>query len=128
VEAIEARTAGMPIAVSVQADAASRGGRFADEIEGAAYFVASEALANVLKHSGAGRATVGVGYSSGSLELDVSDDGAGFDVADSEGSGLANMSDRVEALGGRFTLRSRPGEGTRISVQLPARPREAVHA
>ena len=128
VEAIEARATRMPIPVSVQVDAASRDARFADDIEGAAYFVASEALANVLKHSGAGRVTVGVGYTEGSLELEVSDDGVGFDAAEAGGSGLSNMGDRVEALGGRLTLRSRPGEGTRISVRLPARPREAVHA
>jgi signal transduction histidine kinase len=128
VEAIEARAARMPIPVSVQVDAASRGARFADEIEGAAYFVASEALANVLKHAGAERATVGIGYTNGNLELEVSDDGAGFDPGAAEGSGLANMSDRLEALGGRLKLRSRPGEGTRISARLPARPREAVHA
>jgi signal transduction histidine kinase len=112
----------------VQVDAASRDARFADEIGGAAYFVASEALANVLKHSGASRATVGVGYADGSLELEVSDDGAGFVAGETAGSGLSNMNDRVEALGGRLTLRSRPGDGTRISVRLPARLREAVHA
>jgi signal transduction histidine kinase len=128
VAAIEARAARMPIPVSVQADAGSRSARFADDIEGAAYFVASEALANVLKHADAGRATVGIGYADGSLELAVSDDGAGFDAAEAEGSGLANMSDRVEALGGRLIVRSRPGEGARIGVRLPARPREAVHA
>ena len=98
------------------------------DVEGAAYFVASEALANALKHSGARRVTVGVGYTAGSLELEISDDGLGFDAAEVGGSGLSNMSDRVEALGGRLTLRSRPGEGTRIGVRLPARPREAVHA
>jgi signal transduction histidine kinase len=128
VEAIEARAARLPIPVSVHADAPSREARFADEIEGAAYFVASEALANVLKHAGASRATVGVAFAGGSLELEVSDDGAGFEGSETEGSGLASMSDRVEALGGRLTLRSRPGEGTRISVRLPARAREAVHA
>jgi signal transduction histidine kinase len=128
VEAIEARAARMPIPVSVQVDAASREARFADDIEGAAYFVASEALANVLKHSRAERATVGVGYAEGSLELEVSDDGAGFDPAEADGSGLANMGDRVEALGGRLSLRSRTGEGTRVIARLPARPREAVHA
>jgi signal transduction histidine kinase len=128
VEAIEARAARMPIPVSVQVDAASRGARFADDIEGAAYFVASEALANVLKHSGADRATVGIGYADGNLELEVSDNGAGFDPGEAQGSGLANMSDRLEALGGRLSLRSRPGEGTRITARMPAQPREAVHA
>jgi signal transduction histidine kinase len=127
-EAIEARAARMPVPVSVQMDTAARSARFDDDIEGAAYFVASEALANVLKHSGAARATVGIGYSEGRLELEVSDDGAGFDTRESAGAGLANMSDRVEALGGRLVLRSGPGEGTRVSVRLPARPREGVHA
>jgi signal transduction histidine kinase len=127
VEAIEARAARMPVPVSVQVDAASRRARFGDDIEGAAYFVVSEALANVLKHSGAERATIGIGYAEGSLELDVSDDGTGFDPGEAGGSGLANMSDRLEALGGRLVLRSRPGEGTRLSARLPAHPRERVH-
>lgn len=128
VEAVEARAARMPIPVSVRADAVSRAARFDDEVEGAAYFVASEALANVLKHAGADRATVGIGHSEGSLELEVTDDGAGFELSVAQGAGLANMHDRVEALGGRLTVDSRPGEGTRIGVRLPARPREAVHA
>jgi signal transduction histidine kinase len=128
VEAVEARAARMPIAVSVQADAASRAARFADEVEGAAYFVVSEALANTLKHGGAGRAVIGVGFSGELLELEVSDDGVGFDPGATAGSGLANMADRVEALGGRLAVRSRPGEGTRIGVSVPARARERVHA
>jgi signal transduction histidine kinase len=128
VEAVEARAARMPIPVSVQADAASRAARFADEIEGAAYFVVSEALANLLKHARAERAVVGIGYAEQRLEVEVSDDGVGFDPAAAGGSGLANMRDRVEALGGRLTVRSRPGEGTRVGVNVPARARERVHA
>ena len=109
VEAVEGRATRMPIEVSVEADAAVRGARFSDDVEGAAYFVVSEALANVLKHSGADRATRAASAAAGgALELEVSDDGAGFDPGDAGGSGLANMSDRVEALGGRLIVRSPP--------------------
>jgi signal transduction histidine kinase len=127
-EAIEARAARMPLPVSVRLDSAARTARFADDIEGAAYFVASEALANVLKHSAATRVGVAIGYADGLLELEVSDDGRGIDPQAMSGAGLANMADRVAALGGRVTIDSRPSEGTRVAMTLPARPREAVHA
>jgi signal transduction histidine kinase len=88
----------------------------------------SEALANALKHADAGRVEVEIGYGGGQLTLEVRDDGRGFDAAAAAGSGLRNMDDRVEALGGRLTVRGRPGEGAHIGARLPATARERAHA
>jgi signal transduction histidine kinase len=90
-------------------------------VEGAAYFVVSEALTNVVKHSGAGSVSVVVASEDGSLRVEVTDNGRGG--ADPAGAGLRGLADRVEALGGRFAVRSAAGEGTRVAVQLPLESR-----
>jgi signal transduction histidine kinase len=83
--------------------------RLAEGIEVAAYFVASEALANAAKHSQASHIDVALEQRDGSLVLSVRDDGVGG--ADSgRGSGLVGLDDRVEALGGSLRVDSRPGE------------------
>jgi signal transduction histidine kinase len=95
--------------------------RLAEPIEVAAYFVASEALANVAKHSQASRIDVSLELRERSLLLSVRDDGiGGADTA--RGSGLIGLTDRVEALGGSIRVSSRPGKGTQIAAELPARP------
>ena len=92
--------------------------RLAEPIEVAAYFVASEALANAAKHSQASRIDVSLEQRAGRLLLSVGDDGVGgADTA--RGSGLVGLTDRVEALGGSIRVSSRPGEGTQIAVELP---------
>jgi signal transduction histidine kinase len=84
----------------------------------AAYFVASEALANAAKHSQASGIDVSCGQRNQSLLLCVRDDGVGgADTA--RGSGLVGLMDRVEALGGSIRVDSRPGKGTRITAELP---------
>jgi signal transduction histidine kinase len=92
--------------------------RLAEPIEVAAYFVASEALANAAKHSQASRIDVSLEQRDGSLLLSVRDDGVGG--ADTgRGSGLVGLMDRVEALGGSIRVHSRPGNGTQITAELP---------
>jgi GAF domain-containing protein len=92
--------------------------RFAEPIEVAAYFAASEALANAAKHSEAARIDVSLAERDGSLVLSIEDDGVGG--ADStRGSGLVGLHDRVEAIGGSISVESRPGAGTRIVAALP---------
>src|SRR5690606_18490633 len=82
--------------------------RFPDHIEGTAYFVVSEALANVAKHSGATRAEVAARREGGALVVDVTDDGrGGADPAD--GTGLTGLADRVAVMDGRMLLSSPPG-------------------
>jgi len=92
--------------------------RFAEPVEVAAYFVASEALANAAKHSGASRIDLALARRDGRLLLMVRDDGVGgLDLG--RGSGLVGLTDRVEALGGSLGLESRPGQGTQLSAELP---------
>jgi signal transduction histidine kinase len=92
--------------------------RFAAPIEAAAYFVCSEALANVGKHAAASRAQIDVAERDGSLIVSVSDDGRGGATLH-EGSGLRGLTDRVQALGGRLSVMSPLGGGTRIVAELP---------
>jgi GAF domain-containing protein len=92
--------------------------RLAEPIEVAAYFVASEALANAAKHSDASRIDVSLKRCDGNLLLSVRDDGVGGADA-ARGSGIVGINDRVEALGGSLRVDSSPGEGTQIVAQLP---------
>jgi signal transduction histidine kinase len=83
--------------------------------------VCQEALANVRKHARAQRATVELGYDPDTVRLDVSDDGAGFDLDRvSGGYGLHGMRTRVAEAGGTLTVHSSPGAGTRVSAMVPA--------
>jgi PAS domain S-box-containing protein len=92
--------------------------RLTDSVEIAAYYVVSEALANVTKHAEASHVSVGVRVADDWLQVSVRDDGiGGADTA--RGSGLTGLVDRVEALGGRLSLASAPRQGTTVSVALP---------
>jgi signal transduction histidine kinase len=93
-------------------------GRPAQAVESAAYFVVSEALANIAKHSGADRAQVSGGHRDGHLFLEVRDDGCGGADA-SVGSGLTGLADRVSVLDGRLALTSPPGGPTLLRVEIP---------
>lgn len=126
VEAISQRCDNLPIEVDLTADPALSGVCLTDELEGAGYFVVTEALANVLKHANARRAQVGLARRDGHLEVEVRDDGAGFAPAESAGAGLTALRDRVSALGGTLTVDSRPGGGTRLAARLPLRTRTEV--
>ena len=90
--------------------------------------VSQEALTNVVKHASADEALVRVAYREREIELEVADDGLGFDApgADRPSWGLVGMQERVALMGGEFDLSSRIGEGTRISVTVPldAKPTE----
>ena len=96
-----------------------RSRRFHDDVEGAAYFFISEALANVLKHAEASRAEVELTGNGEHLRLRVRDDGNGFDAAVVEGGGLEGLRDRVMALGGTVTVTSRVGGGSEITADIP---------
>jgi signal transduction histidine kinase len=92
--------------------------RLAESIEVAVYFIASEALANAAKHSHATLIDLSLVQSDGRLVLAVRDDGVGG-ADPTRGSGLVGLTDRVDALGGSISVRSRQGEGTQITVELP---------
>ena len=88
--------------------------------EEAAYRIAQEALHNALRHADPAQVTVSVRARNGSLVLEVADDGRGFDPqAPSRRFGLASMRDRARAAGGRLDVRSRPGAGTTVRLEVP---------
>ncbi len=93
--------------------------RLPSEIEGAAYFVACEALANAVKHADATSVTISAASRNGTLVVEVVDDGVGGASMNGGGSGLRGLCDRVEAHGGRLRIESPPGEGTRVIGELP---------
>ncbi len=89
-------------------------------VELVAYRVLQEAITNALRHARAGRIEVRLEKRGDRLFGEVRDDGSGFDpAATPEGVGILGMRERVEQLGGRFVLESRPGEGTRVAFELP---------
>jgi signal transduction histidine kinase len=92
--------------------------RFPAPVEAAVYFVCSEALANIGKYAEASRAAIEVIPGDGALVVSITDDGRGGASLD-KGSGLRGLADRVEAVGGRLSLRSPLGEGTVLSAELP---------
>ena len=95
--------------------------RLPDRVELGAYYIVSEALANVAKHANAQVVTVSVEAGRGVLSLSVRDDGVGG--ADPDGSGVTGLRERAEALGGTLKLTSPPGRGTSVDVRLPAAAR-----
>ncbi|WP_344314246.1 sensor histidine kinase [Fodinicola feengrottensis] len=107
-------------AVPVSVDAALPG-RLPAHLEGAAYFVISEALTNVVKHSGATRAEVFLRLNNNVVEIDIVDNGHGG--ADPRGgSGLTGLADRVAVADGKMYLSSPVGGPTLVRVEIPCLP------
>jgi len=92
--------------------------RFAPSVEAAAYFVASEALANAAKHAAASREWITAEMRGDTLVVTVRDDGRGG-AEPGGGSGLVGLADRVAALGGDLRIQSAPGAGTTVSAAIP---------
>jgi signal transduction histidine kinase len=113
--ALDALAARAPVPVTIEAD---RSERLPRAVEVAAYFVVSEALANVAKYARASVATVAIRRANGRVTVDVSDDGIGGAEA-ATGSGLSGLADRVAALDGTLTLESPEGAGTRVRAEIP---------
>jgi signal transduction histidine kinase len=78
-----------------------------------------EAVQNAMKHSGAGRVRVRVAATAASVSVSVVDEGSGFERDAGRGAGLLNMQDRIDAVGGRLTVRSQPQRGTRVDLTVP---------
>jgi len=95
-------------------------GRLDAAVETAAYFVVAEALANVAKHSQAGRCAIGLRHDEGTLRAWVTDDGVGGAALD-KGHGLRGLDDRVRAIGGRLRVTSPSGGPTTVTAELPCR-------
>lgn len=103
-----------PVPVSVVAPPA----RFGEQVEAAVYFLAAEALANVVKHADATSVEIVVSEEEGAVTISVTDDGRGGAIA-SPGGGLAGLADRAAAAGGTLELISEPGLGTTLTARFP---------
>jgi signal transduction histidine kinase len=108
-----ARSAPIPVTVDMETDA-----RVPENIEVTAYYVASEALTNALKHADASEVRITVGGDDQCIVLTVRDDGVGG-ADPSRGSGLVGLHDRVAALGGALAVQSERGVGTVLTAQIP---------
>src|SRR3954447_24089811 len=113
--AVEALARRAPVPLSLEID---DGERLPASIEIAAYYVVSEALANVAKYAHATEAAVALRRVDGRLAIEVRDDGVGGADA-GHGSGLRGLTDRLEALGGSIAVESAPGAGTRLLAEIP---------
>ena len=113
--AIQALVERSPVATTVSAVPACR---FPAPIEATAYFVVSEALANVAKHAPAATAQVAVRQSAERIVVEIADDGPGGARPDS-GSGLRGLADRVASVGGALQIDSAIGGGTRLRAEIP---------
>ena len=119
--ALQAQAGKSAVRVEVHPDGV---GRYPQEVEAAVYFCVLEALQNVAKYAEATRADLTLRQADGQVEFEVRDDGRGFDpAATPPGSGLTNMRDRLEALGGTLEIRSAPGDGTTVMGRIPVEPR-----
>ena len=104
-------------AVPVELDLRT-GRRLPDQVEVAAYYAVSEALANAAKHAHASAVHVEVDAPDATLRLAIRDDGiGGADPA--KGSGLTGLRDRIEAVGGTFDVTSPAGGGTTLLIEIP---------
>lgn len=118
VTAVEERSSRMPFPIRVTTDQAVRARRLPAEVEGTAWFVVSESLANTAKHARASSASVRFEVPGDHLVVEVTDDGVGFDPHVTRGTGLDGLRDRVEAIGGSFALTSGP-TGTVVRAAIP---------
>jgi signal transduction histidine kinase len=107
-------------AVPVQLDVRSLR-RLPAPVEVAAYYVVSEALTNTAKHAHASAVHVELDTRSAVLSMAIGDDGMGG-ADPRRGSGLMGISDRIEALGGTFQVRSPAGRGTTLLIEVPVVP------
>jgi signal transduction histidine kinase len=114
VAAVESLAARYGLGTSIHSDTQRK---LAPAIERAAYFVIAEALTNTAKHASASRSWVKLSDQPRALIVVVGDDGRGG--ADPDGSGLAGLRTRVEALDGSLTVLSPPGGGTIVEVGIP---------
>ena len=115
--ALEALATRSPVCVELEA---CTGERLSKNLEAAAYYVVAEALTNVARHSGAEVARVRVTADDEHLLVEVEDDGRGG-AEGRIGTGLRGLADRVEAFGGRLSLRSPEGGGTLVRGEIPLR-------
>jgi signal transduction histidine kinase len=110
----QVRKAAVPVTVT-----AAGVGRYSQDVEAAVYFSVLEALQNVQKYAGATHVQIRLHEDDGELYFSVDDDGRGFDTASTrKGSGLINMADRLDALGGQLQVTSTIGAGSSVKGRV----------
>jgi signal transduction histidine kinase len=121
-DALSAVAGRAPIQTRIEVQPRSR---YSPQIEATVYFCCLEALQNAGKHAGRKAiATLAVRETEGALVFEVRDDGSGFSPAHArDGAGLANMTDRLGAIGGSLRVESSPGRGTRVVGTIPLHAR-----
>lgn len=126
--ALEAHARRVAEATGLQVDVEAEpiGGVLSPTAELALYRIVQEALSNVVRHADAGRAEITIARLPNAVRAVVEDDGRGFSVpavraaGDDRGLGLFGMEERAAYVGGRLTIDSEPGRGTRVEVEIPA--------
>jgi signal transduction histidine kinase len=111
----QAREAGLPVELRVEGDPV----QLPAGVDLTAYRLVQEGLTNAIKHARAEHAEVVVRYSNGTVELTVSDDGAGDGAGEKGGNGLVGMRERVSVYGGELDAGPRPEGGFRLHATLP---------
>lgn len=117
-EGLAAALADLARSVPIPVDLEATHARLPVQVEAAAYFVVCEAVTNAVKHGSPSHVRVEALVANGTLRLLVADDGRGG-AAVAEGTGLMGLTDRVEAQGGRLSIHSPRGAGTRIEAEIP---------
>jgi len=97
--------------------------RLNSDMESLLFYVIREALTNVERHAHAHHVKVALRRSKSAVIVTVEDDGIGIPVKKPLGLGLRGIEERVELVGGRMTISSAPGEGMRITVEVPCEAR-----
>jgi signal transduction histidine kinase len=115
----QAREVSKRTGIRVQVTAADSAGELPDDLKTCIYRVVQEALHNCARHAQARSVRVVVRQEGSKIILSVEDDGRGFDARRVRGLGLVGMEERVRHLGGAFHVRSTPGTGTKVDVELP---------
>jgi signal transduction histidine kinase len=115
-----------PMGIQVNLETVGVEKRLPSEVEITFFRLAQEAITNIAKHAKAENVNISLGFKDSKVVLDIEDDGHGFDVDEAmsrkEGAwafGLLGMRERVDLLGGKLTIRSKPGQGTHITAEIP---------
>ncbi|MDQ4054186.1 MAG: histidine kinase, partial [Actinomycetota bacterium] len=118
--ALQAQAARLPENVRVEVGPLVHGRRLKSELEAALYFVGLEALTNAVKHAPGAHIIVSLRADRHrrTMILEVHDDGPGIPSGAAPGSGLQNMADRIDALGGKLSVESVPGRGTWVRAEV----------
>jgi signal transduction histidine kinase len=104
--------------IQVEFSIRGMGERLSQEIETGIYRIAQELISNVIKHSGASIVIIELSRINNVVMLTVKDDGIGIKQADNRGIGITNITSRVNALNGSFTIEALPGKGTLATVKI----------